>query len=280
MSFAARVKILKKQKGLTNDKLSAMTDIPLGTLSKILAGVTGDPKLSAAAAIADALNTSLDFLCNGKADAPPSLSLSLNETILIKKYRALDEHGREICDFIISKEYDRIIGMSEFEESLSATRNPAAIKSPQIPAVKKPSVAAKAPAPSTHTAEPSRYKKNIPLFHLPVAAGDGIYLDGDDHDTITVTLNERTADADFALQVKGDSMLPLYSDGDTLLVRRQDTVPVGELGIFIADGEGYFKKFGGDRLISLNPEYKDLPLSAFSSVLCQGQVIGRLKRRG
>lgn len=268
MSFAERVKLLKKQKGMTNDDLAAMTDIPLGTLTKILAGVTGDPKLSAAAAIAEALGTTLDFLCTGNPPAPQPLSLSLQETVLIKKYRTLDEHGREICDFVLSKEYDRIMshaGPAETAESAAVIPAPA-LKNPGRPG-------------DVYRPEPARPRKTIPLFDLPVSAGTGVYLDGDDYETIAVVLNERTDSADFALRVRGDSMYPAYEDGDTILVRRQDSVAVGELGVFIADGEGYFKKFGGDRLISLNPEYADLPLSAFQSVSCQGLVLGRLKRR-
>ena len=72
-------------------------------------------------------------------------------------------------------------------------------------------------------------------------------------------------------------MMPKYSDGDIILVNANISPEVGELGVFVCDGQGYFKKFGGDRLISLNPDYKDMPLSSFSDVSCRGSVIGRLK---
>ena len=74
-------------------------------------------------------------------------------------------------------------------------------------------------------------------------------------------------------------MEPKYRDGDILLVQESDSVEYGELGIFVLDGDGYFKKYGGDRLISLNPEYPPILLKNFSEVICCGKVIGKLKRK-
>lgn len=39
--------------------------------------------------------------------------ISLSEYELIKKYRALDAHGKEMVDFTLSKEYERTIAMIE-----------------------------------------------------------------------------------------------------------------------------------------------------------------------
>ena len=74
-------------------------------------------------------------------------------------------------------------------------------------------------------------------------------------------------------------MEPKYRDGDVLLVEECDAVEYGELGIFMLDGDGYFKKYGGDRLISLNPEYSDILLKNFDEISCCGRVVGKLKRK-
>ena len=48
----------------------------------------------------------------------------------------------------------------------------------------------------------------------------------------------------FYLLVRGDSMEPRISDGDLALVRRQNTLESGELGVLVyGDGEGTLKKF-------------------------------------
>ena len=96
---------------------------------------------------------------------------------------------------------------------------------------------------------------------------------------IAIPDNGKTADADYALRISGDSMEPKYHDRDVLLIQECDQIEPGELGIFVLDGEGYFKQFGGDRLISLNPEYPDIPLSDFADAECCGRVVGRLKKK-
>ena len=45
-TYIDRIKSLKAQKKITNDRLAELTGIPLGTLSKILAGMSDSPKLS------------------------------------------------------------------------------------------------------------------------------------------------------------------------------------------------------------------------------------------
>ena len=43
MDYIDRIKKLKSEQKITNDRLSDMTGIPLGTLSKILAGISDSP---------------------------------------------------------------------------------------------------------------------------------------------------------------------------------------------------------------------------------------------
>ena len=85
--------------------------------------------------------------------------------------------------------------------------------------------------------------------------------------------------ADYALRVSGNSMSPRFEDGDIVLVKRQPTVEIGDLGIFVADGEGYFKRYNGQYLHSFNPAYQDILISNFSEFRCCGKVIGQLRRK-
>ena len=74
-------------------------------------------------------------------------------------------------------------------------------------------------------------------------------------------------------------MEPKYHDRDVLLIQECDQIEPGELGIFVLDGEGYFKKFGGDCLISLNPFYAPIMLRDFEDIRCCGKVIGKLHKK-
>ena len=91
--------------------------------------------------------------------------------------------------------------------------------------------------------------------------------------------DSRTAGANYALRINGDSMEPRYRSGDIILVETTESVEEGELGVFVLDGSGYFKKYGGDHLISLNPQYPPIRLRDFSSASCLGRVVGKLKRK-
>ena len=117
---------------------------------------------------------------------------------------------------------------------------------------------------------------SLPTAYPPVSASTS---KTNDASAISIVDSPKTRGADFALRVSGDSMEPRYRDGDILLVSSHAEVAPGELGIFICDGEGYFKKFGGDNLISLNPRYAPIPLSAFEAFSCRGKVLGVLKQK-
>ena len=95
MSFSERVKCIKKEKGITNDALSAASGIPLGTLGKLLSGSTEGVKLSTAIAISNALGCPLEYLATGKEEP---IHLTETETARLEKYRALDAHGARVCD--------------------------------------------------------------------------------------------------------------------------------------------------------------------------------------
>lgn len=253
MSFSERVKRIKKEKGITNEALSAASGIPLGTLGKLLSGFTEEPKLSTAISIADALGCSLEYLAVGKEE---QMQLSEAEETRLAKFRALDAHGMSVCDFILNEEYLRCATVS---------RNVLADAHDTISRAK--------------SAEKKARMIKIPFFADRVSAGLGVHLETNDSTEISVVENEKTKRADFALRVSGDSMEPRYHDGDILLIENTPNIEIGELGIFICDGEGYFKELGDGCLVSLNKKYAPIPLSQFESFSCRGSVIGTLRQK-
>ncbi len=264
MDYIKRIKQLKSEKKMTNDELAERTGIAVGTLSKILAGISESPKLSNFVAICEALNCSLDYIMYGIEENPNNYTLDEGEIALIEKYRVLDARGRETVGALIEKEME-----------LSPTK--AEVKSP-VRFMRPEPLAARLSAAYADNKN-GFARRTLPLYDLPVSAGVGVMLDGDSTEEITVSDNSRTREADFALRISGNSMEPRYRDGDILLVQETDTVEFGELGIFILDGNGFFKVFGGDRLYSLNPEYGDILLKDFEDVRVAGRVIGKLKKR-
>lgn len=117
---------------------------------------------------------------------------------------------------------------------------------------------------------------SLPFPALPASAGAGEYLHEDTTSYIKVPATNLTQRSSFALRVHGDSMKPDYFDGDIVLVDADADVNVGDVGIFIVNGEGFIKQRGKDRLISLNNKYKDIRISADDTCVCKGKVIGSL----
>ena len=268
MDYIDRIKKIKSEKKITNERLSELTGIPLGTLSKILAGISDSPKLSNIVAIANALGCSIDYLINGIPENTNNFTLSFEEISLVENYRATDGYGQELIRLVAEKECGRVgsNGSPEFIE------HPNTYKSAQKAKIL-------APVSSVSKGIPSVGKRSILLYDLPVSAGPGVYLDDTYAEKINIPDNDKTSIADYALKISGNSMEPKYHDGDILLVENAESVEIGELGIFILDGNGYFKKFGGDTLISLNPEYGDIFLREYAETVCCGKVIGKLKKK-
>ena len=262
MDYIKRIKEVKNARKMTNDELAERTGIPGGTLAKILAGISESPKFCNIVAICEALNCSLDYIMYGVEENKNNYLLDDEEIDMIERFRTLDARGKNTVRAAIERE------------------------------------AAYAPQPAERTArvlspEPLRerlaaaYAENdnglgrrtLTLYTLPISAGPGEFLDNGGEEQITVRDTTRTREADFALRISGNSMEPRYHDGDILLVQATETIEFGELGVFILDGCGFFKVFGGDRLYSLNSEYGDILLKDFSDVRVVGRVIGKLKKR-
>lgn len=134
--------------------------------------------------------------------------------------------------------------------------------------------------------ETTNFQKSTPMIkckhsYYKVSAGKGFSLgEGDswEEEEIDIPDTPESRKADMCLTIMGDSMEPVYKDGDIVLVREQAAVDPGQIGIFIIEGKGYIKKYGGDKLISLNDNYDDIMFADYDadSIKCVGAVIGRV----
>ena len=163
-----------------------------------------------------------------------SISVSIEEQEHIKKYRTLDPYGKKAVTSVLDIEFERC----------------------------------------TYIPEPNREELiEVSINYAPVSAGFGDELeDYEQWEKASVPLTPESRKADFILVVDGDSMEPKFHNGDYILVRKQPAVDIGQIGIFGVDGKGYVKKYGGDKLISLNKKYPDIPLDEDSR--CFGLVLG------
>lgn len=84
----------------------------------------------------------------------------------------------------------------------------------------------------------------MPISSLAVSAGTGAFLDEGNFEMVRFPESSVPDGADFGIRVSGDSMEPVYHDGQIVWVHQCETLSVGQVGIFIYDGEGYLKAYG------------------------------------
>ena len=84
-------------------------------------------------------------------------------------------------------------------------------------------------------------------------------------------------DADFVIPIKGDSMEPDYHDGDLVFIQTSVDLNDGVIGVFNYNGDAYIKQLVIDEdqayLHSLNPAYKDMPITPETDFRIIGEVV-------
>ncbi|SJZ48982.1 Helix-turn-helix [Pilibacter termitis] len=114
-------------------------------------------------------------------------------------------------------------------------------------------------------------------YYGSVSAGVGLYLGEENKESIEVPEEDVPSNADFVLSIHGDSMEPDYHDGEILYIKKQETIFNGTLGIFILNGEGFFKRIWFKKnhaiLESLNDEYDDLIVTEDDHFVIVGKVL-------
>lgn len=102
MTFGKRLKKARTERHLTQKQLAEMLSVKHNSISNWENDINKpDP-------------TTIELIC-GILDITPNYLLSTTENefspaekLLIKMYKELDEHGRELVDFILEKEHERI----------------------------------------------------------------------------------------------------------------------------------------------------------------------------
>lgn len=114
-------------------------------------------------------------------------------------------------------------------------------------------------------------------FYGSVSAGTGLYLDDEQVETINFGADMVPNGTDFCLKVNGDSMDPMFHDGDYVFIKRETDFRNGTIGAVIVNGEAYLKKIyitdNSIRLVSLNKKYKDITVSEDDTLKYVGTVV-------
>lgn len=207
MSMVDRICELAHEKGISISALEKTLGLGNGIIGKWRKQSPSCDKLKL---VADYLNATIDYLLTGKKECSSTANLTPDEHELLQYFKKLSDKSKGI-----------VLGRAEQLAEL------------ETPVVKEP--------------EPEQ-EPTIQIKHsyYRVSAGTGFNLpEGDDWEMIDIPDTPEARRADFAITIKGNSMEPVYFDGDIVLVKQQPAVELGEIGIFNIENNGYIKKFGG-----------------------------------
>lgn len=239
MALRDRIKEARLGAGLTQEQLAQKVGVKKTTITGYEKG-NREPTAAMVGEIANATGVGVKFLFQDEQKELELDDFTVPEIRLVKKYRALDEHGKKMVDYVITEETARI-EQAKKELPFSA---PGEI----IP---------------------------LPKSIQSASAGYGDLADDETAEIIYVYRNNITAKADYIMTVDGNSMEPKFFNGQQVLVRQQPSVDLGEIGIFIKDGLRFIKIYRGNHMESANPKYKDEPFEEYSK--CIGKVLGLLE---
>ena len=134
-------------------------------------------------------------------------------------------------------------------------------------------------APLPQNLRPVRARR-IPLLGT-IAAGEPIFAE-EEHETYVDV--DGSARADFALEVKGESMEPVYKDGDVVYIRSQDDVLDGQVAAVVVDDSATLKRVYhlpvGVQLMPLNPAFAPMLFTPENSdsVRILGLAVGYFRK--
>lgn len=231
----------------------------------------GNPSAEVLMKIADELNCTTDELL-GRQVENIGASNNSDKKQLLEYYNELDDLDKRS---VLGKAEGLAEAARRRKAELEAAASEKTKPKPKVLPVQAP-IPESEPIEDIEDEEENEGYMYLDFPDLPVSAGTGVYLHDDYAEQIKVPVNEETIRANYALKVAGDSMEPRFYDGDIVLVETQPSVEIGEVGIFIYEGEAYIKEFGGDRLISINPKYDDIKITDSNSFYCKGRVFSVL----
>lgn len=224
--------------------------------------------------ICEALNLDIKTFDPIQETPLSNFTTTLSEQELLIKYRQLDTYGKDTIDYLLSRELDRY---NQFKQQQTDQK-----KKAELQALKEEYTNTVINQPDNIIQfydEKQNHEQQVELNYRTGGAGAGLRVDADNVDMIQVSYpaDRVPAGANHVIPVSGDSMEPTFSDGDVLFFDLgNDCLQIGDIGIFVLNGETLVKELGENELISHNPKYKPIKIHEWDSVRIEGKVLGKM----
>lgn len=236
MSLHDRIKEARVKQGLTQAELGNL----IGVAKTTIAGYekNHEPTVAQFGLLAKVLKVNVSFLLQDEIQEHHENNATPDEMErIVKKYRALDGHGKKMVDYTIEEETNRM-------QAALSQRGAEDVEIIQF---------------------------SVTEYEDPMSAGTGQPA-GYGYGSNLLLTKEPPAGTSYVAPIAGDSMEPTYHNGDRLFIQACYEINVGEIGVFFMDGQQWVKELGEGVLISHNPEYEPRPMT--EDIRCQGRVLG------
>ena len=247
MGIGRRLKEARERAGYTQKELGEIVGVTSSAITNYETEIS-HPKEPVMYALIDALGVEPNYLFQDCIKNAPSVS---DEAMrLARDYdTALDDRGRKM-----------VRGLADLEIGYAAKRAEKEKAERKAELIKHREETADEIAVYVTT-----------LYHQPVSAGNGENAAYDYSETVQLKKMPPNGTS-YIVPVQGDSMEPLFSDGDKVFVRAQIDIEPGQTGVFYMDGQMWIKELGDGVLLSRNPKYPPRPMT--DDIRCQGLVLG------
>lgn len=245
MAFKERLKEARAKCGMTQEQVASKIGIAKSTFAGYETGGS-EPNMHIMSKIMDVLDVDANFLLQDQIRH--NTALSPIELECLRKYRLLDEFGKETIQIAIERELSRSEKMREAEKKIEDLKR-------------------------------EKVQNTIPrlfAYYGKIAAAGKSFGFEDILSGVTIEASETPLNihADYTIGVSGDSMDPTYCDGDIVYVKKVERLKTGEIGIFQKDNCIYIKEAGENGLISHNLRYGFI---SGEGVTLLGKVIGKVE---
>lgn len=250
MTFGERITQLRKENGYaTRKSFCEKLGIPETTLRNYETDVR-EPGHTFLINVSNLLNVSTDYILGiqEEKEIKHSYKLSIAEYNHIEKYRTLDNFGKEFVEIVLDKETKRVDEIRQQKQYIESLKSETSAET---------------------------FPTKIWAYYGKIAsAGTSVEFADMVAGTREYPLTEENKNADYTIGVNGDSMEPLYSDGDIVFVENATHLHIGDIGIFQKDNNIYIKQVGENCLVSLNAKYE--PIKSEDSIKICGKVLGKV----
>lgn len=237
MTFCDNLKKARQRIGLTQQQIANALGVTKSTYCGYETGKR-QPDIPKLRRLSLLLCASVDEML-GLSGGETEYAVSPSEFEQIKLYRSLDAYGQRLVRTILDEESARV----------------------------------RAALRETAFAAPSEETLLLHVARQSVTCESGAYIGPDGFDVVPVRREAVAPNTAFALRVHGSSMEPRFCHQDLLLVSTEKPC-LGDIGVYIQNGNGYVRQTGFSELFCVNPAYP--PVKPDESMRPCGTVIGVL----